>query len=316
MSEIGVSDLLFASSITNLSDLSDRDKPWDIHKANSVRVASFYAATNEFDGYAVRVRVCSEILDFAFAAASDGLLNFKLQYAKFCRVRACCICQWRRSLMWKAKAHKILPKIVEDYPTYRWLFLTLTVRNCAIADLRSTIADMHSAFKRMSMLKTFPAVGWLKSVEVTRNEDDNSAHPHFHCLLMVRPGYFGGSTYISKLEWIQLWKKSLRISYDPSIDIKALNKALSPTKLVPEILKYCTKESDLIADKEWFLEFTRQMHKQRTISTGGLLKKYLKELESDPEDLIGNSEDLEDEDSDSSIRFRWHSNDSKYKLMD
>jgi plasmid rolling circle replication initiator protein Rep len=66
--------------------------------------------------------------------------------------------------MWKSKAHKILPKIVEDYPTHRWLFLTLTVRNCAITELRFTLDLMHKSFERMSKLKSFPAVGWLKSV--------------------------------------------------------------------------------------------------------------------------------------------------------
>ena len=31
--------------------------------------------------------------------------------------------------MWKAKAFRILPMVVKAYPKYRWLFLTLTVRN-------------------------------------------------------------------------------------------------------------------------------------------------------------------------------------------
>nr|AAD13846.1 OrfB [Leptolyngbya sp. PCC 6402] len=34
----------------------------------------------------------------------------------------------------KARAYKTLPKVVADYPTARYLFLTLTVKNCAITD--------------------------------------------------------------------------------------------------------------------------------------------------------------------------------------
>jgi hypothetical protein len=36
--------------------------------------------------------------------------------------------------------------------------------------------------------------------------------------------------------------------------------------------KHVTKESDLVASREWFLEYTRQLHKMRMIATGGVLK--------------------------------------------
>jgi hypothetical protein len=37
-----------------------------------------------------------------------------------------------------------------------------------------------------------------------------------------------------------------------------------------KLLKYCTKESDMVADREWFLELTSQLHKMRAIATGVL----------------------------------------------
>lgn len=58
----------------------------------------------------------------------------------------------------------------------------------------------------------------------------------------------------------------------------------------------CTKESDLVADKEWFLELNWQMHKMGSIATGGVLKDYLRELEEEPEDLIGKDEENEIQD--------------------
>lgn len=85
--------------------------------------------------------------------------------------------------------------------------------------------------------------------------------------------------------------------------------------LVPELLKYCTKESDLTADREWFLELTRQMHKMRTIATGGVLKEYLKELEKEPEDLIGQDE-TETEVDEGHLYFGWKRKNKKYKLID
>jgi plasmid rolling circle replication initiator protein Rep len=93
-------------------------------------------------------------------------------------------------------------KFIQDYPKHRWLFLTLTVKNCSIQELRKNLDCMNKSFIRLSKLKEFPGVGWIKSVEVTRGRDGN-AHPHIHCLLMVAPGYFGAN-YLSQERWIDL----------------------------------------------------------------------------------------------------------------
>lgn len=192
MSEIPLSDAASISDTPNLADLSERDKPWDKHRANADKVSCHYFGS-EFQNYSDRIYDCSEFLDFKLVPDLElGELKMKLNSARFCRVRHCPVCQWRRSLMWKAKAYKVLPKIIAEFPTYRWLFVTLTLRNCPIEDLRSTLTWMHESFKRMTKLKDFPAVGWIKSTEVTRGKD-GSAHPHFHCLLMVQSRYFGVS---------------------------------------------------------------------------------------------------------------------------
>jgi plasmid rolling circle replication initiator protein Rep len=314
MSESDVSDAAHISDSPSLSDLSNRDKPWDKHRGNADRVSAYYAGS-EFQSYSDRVFYCSEFLDFRLTPDSaDGAMKLKLDSARFCRVRHCPVCQWRRSLMWKAKAYKILPKIVMEYPSYRWLFVTLTVRNCQITDLRSTLDWMHESFKRLTKLKDFPAIGWIKSTEVTRGKD-GSAHPHFHCLLMVQPSYFG-KNYMKQSEWVELWRRCLRIDYNPVLDVQAIKKGQSPATLVPELLKYCTKESDLTADREWFLELTRQMHKTRTIATGGVLKDYLRELEQEPEDLIGKGDESENEADKEHLYFTWRRKQKKYKLAE
>lgn len=298
-----------------LADLSQRDKPWDKHRANTDKVQRLYSGT-EFQKYSDRVRFCSELLDFRLVPEeSEGLLKLKLHSARFCRVRHCPTCQWRRSLMWKAKAYQVLPKIVTDFPKHRWLFLTLTVRNCKITDLKETLQWMNKSWQRLSQRKIFPADGWLRSTEITRGKD-GSAHPHFHCLLMVKPGYFAGKNYLKQAEWVELWKKSLRIDYKPVLDVQAVKKGQQPMDLVPELLKYCTKESDLVADREWFLELTRQMHKMKCVVTGGVLKRYLKELEQEPDDLIGDDEQGEGDLDEGHLYFCWKRDFKKYKLVD
>jgi plasmid rolling circle replication initiator protein Rep len=215
--------------------------------------------------------------------------------------------------MWKAKAYKVLPRVVEAYPKHRWLFLTLTQKNVPISELRDTLAAMNRGFQRLVQLKAFPAIGWLRSTEVTRGRDGNG-HPHFHCLLLVPSGYFAGKNYLRQSDWVELWRKSMRLDYDPVLDVQAVKKGSQPMELVPELLKYCTKESDLVADREWFLELTRQMHKLRTIATGGILKDYLKELEEEPADLIGDSESGEVDEA--SLFFGWRRREKKYRMVD
>ena len=302
-----------ASSSPALSDLSEKDKPWDKHRGNSDRVANHYRNTEEFDQYAQRIDFCSQLLDFRLVPDADvGELKLKLANARFCRVRHCPVCQWRRSLMWKAKAYRILPKIVEDFPKYRWLFLTLTVKNCAITELKQTLQWMNKAWQRLTQRKIFPAVGWLRSTEVTKGKD-RSAHPHFHCLLLVTSNYFCGRGYIKQSQWVELWRDCLKVDYNPILDVQAVRKGKQPMDLVPEILKYCVKESDMVGDKEWFLELTRQMHKMKCVTTGGVLKNYLKDLENEPEDLIGKDEDEVSVDE-GHLYFGWKRREKKYRL--
>ena len=298
-----------------LSDLSKRDKSWDRHRWNSDRIADHYRDSEEFQSYAGRIDFCSQLLDFCLVA-EEREYKLKLDMARFCRVRHCPICQYRRSHMWKAKAYKILPSIVEAYPGYRWLFLTLTVRNCKIFELQTTLQWMNKSWRRMMQRKKFPAIGWIRSTEVTRGKD-GSAHPHFHCLLLVKPSYFSGQAYVKQKDWVELWRSSLKVDYAPVVDIRAIKRDHSPNELVPEILKYTVKESDLVADREWFLELTRQMYKMRTVATGGVLKQYLKQLEQEPEDLIGRNETkIEDEISEGHLLFSWGCKDKRYRLVD
>jgi plasmid rolling circle replication initiator protein Rep len=267
-----------------LTDYSERDKPWDVHKAQSDRVASIYAQEFEFCNLAARVLSCAGLLMFAWVPDREsGELALRLRGAKFCRVRHCPVCQWRRSMMWQARFYEALPGLQAAFPAHRWVFLTLTVRNCPVGDLRATLAAMHSAWKRLSLRPEFrPVVGFVRTTEVTRGAD-GSAHPHFHCLLLVSSSYFGRD-YVSQARWVEIWQSCARLDYVPVVDVRAVKGELS--KAIQETLKYSVKPSDMESDSEWFLEMTRQVHKLRFVATGGVLKDVLK-----PEEKITN-EDL------------------------
>jgi hypothetical protein len=188
---------------------------------------------------------------------------------------------------------------------------------------------MNHAWKKLSERKQFPAIGWVKAVEVTkvydcfdgskfvgrhgstwvykweevnrrklRLEPTTEVHPHFHVLLMVKPSYFHKG-YLSQAKWTELWAASLRIDYTPVVHVKKVNPApghegrlgADIAAAVLEVLKYGVKESDLMGDRDWLVELTRQLHKTRAVAIGGILRNYLRE--EDPDDLIHDEDSSE-----------------------
>ena len=296
----------------SLSELSGQDKFWDKHRYSADRVANYYRGEVEFDKYAQRMDFCSQLLEFKLVPHDkEDSLRFKLAGARFCRVRHCPVCQWRRSLKWKARALEALPKIIKDFPEHRWLFLTLTQRNCLVTELRKTITEMSKSFKRLTRIKEWCIDGWIKSLEVTHGKD-GLVHPHFHCLLMVPKSYFN-CYYISQQKWVELWQKVARLDYKPQVCIKAVDKKQNPAILIPEILKYSLKEGDLYRSRDFLFEITRQLYKTRCVSVGGVLKKYMKKVGEEPEDLIGIDEN---ETMEEIVRlyFGWKYDEKKYRL--
>ena len=116
-----------------LSDRSEKDKPWDIHRHDCDLVADIYKQSFEFERYFERMNECSGHLQYSeMLNRETGEIGIKLKSARFCRVRHCPVCQWRKSLMWKARFYKALPDIEKQFKSARWMFLTLTVENCDV----------------------------------------------------------------------------------------------------------------------------------------------------------------------------------------
>lgn len=309
-----------------LADYSPQDKPWDVHRGQADDVGGIYARAVEFERLAARMGVCAGLLLFRWVSTPEtGETRLRLREAHFCRVRHCPVCQWRRSLMWQARFYQALPSIVERYPKARWLFLTLTVRNCAIDELGATLTAMNEAWHRLIKRREFaPVLGWVRTTEVTRG-DDGSAHPHFHALLMVPPSWFTRD-YVKHARWIELWGKCLRVSYAPSVDIRTVKAAVSDAEqtqatatiqalrgAVAETLKYSTKPSDMTADDAWFLELTRQTRRRRFVATGGVLKDVLMVDRETDEDLALTDGTVEGEDDGSRLAFGWKKVSRRYR---
>lgn len=221
--------------------------------------------------------------------------------------------------MWQSRFYKSLPKIFEENAKARWVFVTLTVRNCSIEDLGDTLTLMNTAFQRLKDRKEFkPVLGWVRTTEVTRGAD-GSAHPHFHTLMIV-PSYWFTTAYVKHARWVELWGECLRVNYEPNVDIrtvKSRNEGLLLTdelqSAVAETLKYAIKPADMIADPVWFLEMTRQTFKRRFVATGGVLKDVLRIEEESNKDLVLADGETECDDDGTRLAFDWKEKERRYK---
>ena len=299
-----------------LSDHSPTDSNWDTQRALALYIQFIYAGASQFESYANRMHTCAGMLEFGFRSdPTPEQSAIVLKAALFCRVRYCPVCQWRRSMLWRAKFFQSLPTIESAHPNAHWLFLTLTVKNCPVDDLKDTLQHMTQSWRRLIARTSFKnaVLGYVRTTEVTLGKD-GSAHPHYHVMLIVKPSYFSGKTYISHDKWRELWRQSLDVDYDPMVNIKKIKGGL--TKGILETLKYSTKPSDMLTDVNWFLELTKQTHKMRFVATGGVLKDILKDdgKESDQE-LISVGELNEDDNSGYRLCFGFNREELRYKHL-
>jgi plasmid rolling circle replication initiator protein Rep len=299
----------------SLSDYSEKDAKWDNHRAKTQDIEGIYAKNPTFHRLASRMSSCADLLRFAAHTNHEtGEHGIRLRSAQFCKVRHCPVCEWRRSMKNTARFFTALPEILRQYPTHRFLFLTLTVKNCAPDQLRATLADMSKAWQRMSQRKDFPAVGFIRSTEVTRSKT-GQAHPHYHCILMVKSSYFGAG-YIKKTDWALRWQSALRVDYLPVVDVRKIEPKQEGQTIegaIVETLKYSIKVEDALQNPQWLYTITEQLHKLRFLATGGVLKGILKEKMTDSEMVQGDESDDKTKDDDApSLVFKWRRPSRKY----
>ena len=222
-----------------------------------------------------------------------------LQAAHLCNTRLCPFCEWRRTRVWRKRLYAGLEALWEDHPKRIGVFLTLTVKNCPLDRLGETIDDMNRSWQRMSKRSFFPTEFWFRRTEVTVGSSGPgqvvTAHPHFHVLLLVRPGYFS-KNYVKQSEWQKQWMDSARLDYAPVVDVRRAtsnSKSGSSTSenarsAVVEAAKYTTKATALMELGDATGEFHRQMRQRRLYAVSRPLSEYLKAGDVTAEEMLDN----------------------------
>lgn len=254
-----------------------KTRDWALHKLHSGYISLAY---EEIDPKkSERMRECAQWL--AFHRKEDGTL--KLHDARFCRVRLCPICQWRRSLKTFAQMSKVLDIAKAD--GYQFIFLTLTMRNCTADALSDELTHILLSFNRLMKYKDVQKAvnGYYRGCEVTHNIRTDEYHPHLHVVLAVRPSYFSHS-YISHDKWVALWQRALQVQYTPVVDIR---KCRGGAKAIAEACKYAVKPSDILNFDDWDMTvdtlrvLDKALENRRFVGLGGILKEIHKKLHLD-----------------------------------
>lgn len=260
-------------------------RPWRERKIENVRYAE-YLSILEFKR-AHDIRGCGETL--RFRKINNQL---KLYQTWFCQKRLCPLCNWRKSMKNSSQLKQIIAEAVSRQPKGRFLFLTLTVKNAYGAEeLRSSLRVLTKAFNKLTRYKkvTKNLLGYLRSTEITVNDEDRSYNQHLHVLLFVKSSYFKNSNnYLAQAEWAKLWQKALKVDYEPVVHVQAVkaNKRKGTDSLqasAEETAKYEVKSADyMTADDERNLVVIKNLEYAlagtRQISYGGLLKQIKQDL--------------------------------------
>lgn len=249
--------------------------------ANMARHESSIELAERYKKRAVRLTKCGRVL--TFTVFSDG--SKRLKKAQFCKLRLCCVCSWRRSLKIYANMTKIMEQLKRERE-YRFLMLTLTVKNCTGEELNETILQMQKAYGLLYRRKEFAVIkGWYRGLEVTHNKKMNTYHPHYHVILAVNKSYFhlsSGDGYITQKKWVALWRSCMGLDYDPIVDVRKIYG--NTVRAVSEVAKYTVKDSDFLdaldldMSREAIRILDKALEKKRLVAYGGILKEMHRRL--------------------------------------
>lgn len=268
--------------------------------------------SEKFQKYAEKILNCSCELNLRINNdfTQEGIqTQISIEQARWCRVRQCPMCQFARSSKHRAKLFKGFSQV--DLSEKSYCFLTLTQRNRPLNELRQALNEMTEGWDRLNRRRTFPVTGWLRTMEVTRQntrqpgdrikntgepvrslEGQLMAHPHFHVLCEMEADYFQNDQYKDKTWWIQQWQSALRVDYLPSIAIKKIQSTDGNfSKAILETAKYSVKPEEFLDCSEWLYGITEQLHGLRSLRVGGTFSKILNQKELDKIDDSCSSEE-------------------------
>lgn len=300
-----------------------KERPWQKHKVSSEELTIIFKRAKKIEPMLIsekRLKSLEECASFLLFDR-DVKQKLRLSSANFCRLRLCPMCSWRKSLKLFGQVLQIVNIIQAKQRSTRYIFVTFTVPNCTSDELTKTINKMNQALAYLltEKKKFAPArkiyqnlLGYMKALEVTYNQQTDTYHPHFHCLLAVKASYFTYG-YVEKSEWQAIWSQAMKSERELIVDVEAVKN--STAKAVAEVAKYPVKSTDLlkITDEEQATKALIVLHKtllkRQLVRFGGIFADVKKQLNL--QDVDSQNVDLIHTDTESNfeavekVLFKW-----------
>lgn len=166
-----------------------------------------------------------------------------------CRHRLCPICQTKRSRIIARQAIEAITllRMTGRLENTSMHLLTLTQKNVQTGQLTVEIDQLLEALKRMRHVRDVRnyVVGMARNIEVTRNYEYHTWHPHIHIILILQ----NGKAEMQKVEyWQSLWSNLMGLSYVPEINIKPIE----DDGAIYEVSKYVAKSMELLTNVQGY----------------------------------------------------------------
>lgn len=266
----------------------------------------------DFGIHADRVFNCGSLLEFKISEDEHTLFR-----ANFCKDRLCPMCQWRRSMKIFSQVSSCMNYLQSNNSSVRFIFLTLTVKNCSAQDLPGLISKLETGWRNLTRHKRFikSVLGSFRALEVTYNRLRDDFHPHLHIVLVVSSSYFKGSNYIPQSVWSEMWSNAAGLDYDPVVDVRTIkDDGIGLGKAVAEVSKYAVKGADYLrfdrlTNAKIVYAFSTALYGRKLCSFTGVFREARKALSLDSVedgDLVHTGDEvLRDDIASSIIRYQW-----------
>ena len=253
---------------------------YEKQKENTYKVLELVGSNYVFENYGsdVHNRLYGTILNcgtqLQFTKTNEnGAAVYHLTGANFCRQRICPMCQFRRAEKLFIQMFNVVKHLEGQY---RFLHLVLTIPNCDTGgELVEGIKLLYASFSKFYKYKEVKQAfkGCLRCLEISYNYENNSFHPHLHCLIAVNNSYFNDTrVYLSYDKIRQLWTKACKADKPLQIYIRACK--VGDYEGVAEVCKYSVKPLDLTKSDNDIQNLTIVMTLFHTLKGMRFLQKY------------------------------------------
>lgn len=222
---------------------------WAQHKRFATIVAKHMRAAarphDNLEGRSIRMANCAERI--IYNIEPDGTMHYGGTW--LCRDRLCPVCAWRLSIKRVGEMVATMARLAEEIPGAKAIHVCLTVRNCGGEELRDVINGLSEGFARLRRRSLWVDYikGYMRSIEVSYNAEEETYHPHIHVIAIVGPGY---TRQISMGDWVSMWRECANLEYNPIVWASHAY-AKKPEVEPPRFAVYDLQADGPVASTEW-----------------------------------------------------------------